>query len=211
MMKENIKIIICDDHPFINAGLQAFINSQTNMTLIESTTSLTELYEKLKLQTADILILDINLPDGNGIESCKEIKQQYPNLKIIALSNLNERSIILQMVQNGASSYILKSAPTEELSKAISEVYRNGFFFNYETQQIISNFEEQKNQIPPITQREKEVLLHLAQGLSSAEIADKMHISPQTIATYRKSLLQKFNTNKTVSLLVKAKEMGYIS
>ena len=202
--------MICDDHPFISEGLQGFIIRQHNMELSGSATSLSELFELLKKTEADILILDINLPDGSGIDACKTIKQNYPELKIIALSNHDERSVILQMIQNGAASYILKNSPVEELSQAISEVYSNGFSFNRKTQEIISTFEKQSSQIPPVTRREKEVLQYLSEGLSTSEIAEKMFLSPQTVSTYRKSLLQKFNEHKTVSLLVKAKEIRLI-
>lgn len=205
-----IKIIICDDHPFISEGLQGFLNRQENMELSASASHLEELFEILKNHKADILILDINLPDGNGIDACKTIKEQYPELKIIVLSNHDERSVILQMIQNGASSYILKSSSVEELSQAINEVYTNGFSFNLKTQEIISTFEKQSSKIPPVTKREKEVLQYLSEGLSTSEIAEKMFLSPQTVSTYRKSLLQKFSEHKTVSLLFKAKEIGLL-
>lgn len=205
-----IKIIICDDHPLIKEGLQSFFEGKPDFEIVGTASSATELNRVIQQTSADILLLDVNLPDGNGIDMCGNIKKEFPNLKIIGLSNFNERSVIIRMLNNGASGYLVKSSPMEEISKAILEVGEGNIYFGKEAQQILTSLAQSEIVLPPITKREKEVLNFLATGLTSAEIADKMFISPQTVDSHRKNLMQKFKVNKTVNLIQSAKELGII-
>jgi DNA-binding NarL/FixJ family response regulator len=169
------------------------------------------LRETLAITSADILLLDINLPDGNGLELCPEIKKKYPELKILALSNFNERSIILRMLHNGASGYLLKSSSTAEIEKAIRNIVDGNLHFGKEAQKILTTITAQELiEIPPVTKREKEVLKYLADGLTTPQIAEKMFVSAVTVDSHRKSLMQKFEVNKTVLLLQRAREWGMI-
>lgn len=205
-----IKVMICDDHPLISEGLQKFITEREKMEIVAIAASKAELMENLKKSVADVLLLDINLPDGHGIEICSLVKQEYPDIKIIGLSNFGEQNVILQMVNSGASGYLVKSTPVSEIESAIREVSRGGVFFGPEAQLAMSSFYRNKDDVPPLTKREKEVLDHLSKGLTSAEIGEKMFVSSQTVDSHRKSLMKKFKVNKTVNLLDKAKELNII-
>lgn len=206
-----IRIMICDDHPIINQGIQSFFSSNDAMRIVASAHSAAELWELLPVSEADVLLLDINLPDGDGLEMCSEIKKSYPALHIIGLSSLGERSIILRMLQEGASGYLLKSAPMEEIEKAVLHVYEGGVYLGANAQtNLVSQEKESSEEIPLITKREKEVLNYLSQGLSSVQIAEKMFVSPLTVDTHRRNLMQKFDVTKTVNLLRKAKDGGLI-
>lgn len=206
-----IEIIICDDHPLIVEGLQRLIQKQPLMQIKAVANSGAQLMEKLKSNSADIVLLDINLPDESGIDLCLKIKQEYPCLKILALSSQNQRSIILRMLQHGASGYILKSAPTKEIELAIFQIYEGGVYLGKEAQKILSTFDNNDlSELPKITRREKEVLEYLADGHSTPEIAEKMFISQLTVDSHRKSLLKKFNSKKTVNLVQKARDSGII-
>lgn len=210
-LMKTINIIICDDHPLISEGLQSFINNSKEMKIIATANSAKQLWEILSLHHADVLLLDISLPDGNGVELCAEIKSQYPNLKVLALSNHNERSYILRMLGNNASGYLVKSSSIVELEKAIKEVYNGNVYFDTETKKILASLAGSETlAIPPITKREKEVLQYISQGLTSAQIAEKMFIATQTVDSHRKNLMSKFSVNKTVNLLQKAQELGLI-
>ena len=168
-------------------------------------------YDVLSVTDADVLLLDIQLPDGNGIDLCAEVKQAYPELKILGLSNLDDRNIILRMLNQGASGYLLKSAPMEEIEKAILHIYDGGVYLGQHAQNSLVLLKNNlSGEIPLVTRREKEVLHYLSQGLSSVEIAEKMFVSPLTVDTHRRNLLQKFNVSKTVNLLQKAKDLGII-
>lgn len=206
-----IKIIICDDHPLITEGLKSFIENKNELEIIATATSAAHLREVLKEFSPDVLLLDIALPDGNGIDLCEEIKKHYPDIKVIALSNHNERSFILRMLWNNASGYLVKSSSINELEKSIKEVYAGGIYLGEEAQRVlVSVSEAERVKVPPITKREKEVLQYIAGGLSSPQIAEKMFISPQTVDSHRKNLMTKFGVNKTINLIQKAKELNFL-
>lgn len=206
-----IRTVICDDHPLITQGLKSYIDLNRQIQIVASAASAKELRDVLSVTDADVLLLDIQLPDGNGIDLCAEIKQAYPELKILGLSNLDDRNIILRMLNQGASGYLLKSAPMEEIEKAILHIYDGGVYLGQHAQNSLVLLKNNlSGEIPLVTRREKEVLHYLSQGLSSVEIAEKMFVSPLTVDTHRRNLLQKFNVSKTVNLLQKAKDLGII-
>ena len=206
-----IKVIICDDHPLISEGFQTFLSKKEDMQLVASVPSQKELNQFLSENTADVLILDIHLEDACGTEVCKDITHRFPQIKVIGLSNLEDSDIIMKMIANGASGYLVKSTPVSEIEIAIRTVHSGEVYLGREAQKILTQFSQKKtNEIPLITSREKEVLKLLAQGLSSAQAAEILFISPQTVDSHRKSLLNKFKVNKTVNLISKARELGII-
>ena len=208
---EPIKIIICDDHPLIKEGIQSFIAQKNDLEIVATAGSLQELNDVLESSVADILLLDVNLPDGNGVDICIDVKRRFPDMSVLGLSNFNERSVIIRMLNNGASGYLLKSAPVHEIEQAIRHIYEGGVYFGKEAQNTLAALTKKElSEIPPITKREKEVLQYLNQGFTSQQIAEVMYISPLTVDSHRKNLLQKFNVSKTINLLQKAHELGMI-
>lgn len=206
-----IKIVICDDHPIICEGLQIFINQNKKMKITGIASSGAELKALLLKEKCDVLLLDINLPDCNGLDLCAEIKKQYPEIKIIGFSNNNERSYVIRMLSNNASGYIVKSAPLKEIEQAIEKVFSGGIYLGEQAEKILASIaQDLSTEIPPVTKREKEVLHLLSKGLSSAEIAKELFVTTQTIDSHRKNLLLKFSVNKTINLLQKAKEIGLL-
>ena len=129
-----IRTVICDDHPLITQGLKSYIDLNRQIQIVASAASAKELRDVLSVTDADVLLLDIQLPDGNGIDLCAEVKQAYPELKILGLSNLDDRNIILRMLNQGASGYLLKSAPMEEIEKAILHIYDGGVYLGQHAQ-----------------------------------------------------------------------------
>lgn len=208
---KKIKIIICDDHPLISKGFQNFIQTKEDMEFVGAVSSEQELNAFLEKKEADVLILDVQLPDNCGTEICKNVLKKYPDLKIIGLSNIVESSVIIKMMQNGASGYLVKSAPITELELAIHTVVAGDVYLEGTAQRAVALCSIKKQQtIPPTTSREKDVLKLLAEGLTSVEIAEILFISSQTVYSHRKNLLHKFKVNKTVNLISKAKELGLI-
>ena len=204
-----IRTIICDDHPLITQGLSSYLLPHEEIEVLAAAGSLAELRDLLKVMEADVLLLDIQLPDGNGLVACSEIKQAYPDLLILGLSNLDDRNMMLQMLQNGASGYLLKSAPMEEIVRAITHIAAGGIYIGEAAQKVMAISKvNPKEEIPALTRREKEVINYLAQGLSSVQMAELLFVSPATVDTHRRNLLQKFNVNKTVNLLQKVKDLG---
>jgi len=208
---KNIKIIICDDHPLITEGIHSFIVQKNDMEVVATANSGAELMNVIREVNADVLLLDVNLPDDNGVDLCIQIKKLYPEMKILGLSNFNERSVIVRMLNNGASGYLVKSESVQVVEQAIRHIYEGGVYFGKEAQKTLNSLTKKELlEIPPITKREKEVLQYLDEGLSSPMIAEKMFISSLTVDSHRKNLLRKFDVSKTISLIQKAKELGII-
>jgi len=162
----------------------------------------------IRQQQPDVLLLDINLPDKSGIDLCKEIKDQYPDIQILGLSSFNQQSYIHKMIQNGASGYLLKNASQQEIIKAINIVVRGDKFLSSEAANTIRENKDAK--IPVITPREKEVLLLIAEGLTNNAIAEKLFISTTTVDTHRNSLLSKFEVRNTANLVRLAAQFDLI-
>jgi DNA-binding NarL/FixJ family response regulator len=207
-MKNNISVIIIDDHPIVLQGFSHILQSEEKIDLVSSFTSAIEGIGYMVDHPVDVVLLDINMPDMNGIEACDRINKNFPQCKVIAISNNNENSIIQRMLQSGASGYILKNASADELVQCIWDAVEGITALSRDVKNIIQS--SQKTSLPKITRRENEILQLLAQGMTSPEIAEKIFVSPLTIETHRRNLIQKFNVNNSASLIRKAMELKYI-
>lgn len=204
--------MVCDDHPLINEGLQKMIANIDNMVIVGAAQNISELFAQLEKQDTDIVLLDVNLPDGDGSDVCAAIKRQFPLIKVLAISSRDDRSTLVRMVSNGASGYLLKNASVDEIERAINLVYSGGTYYSREMQQLVASLlgDTLRGEQPLVTRREKDILRCLKDGLSTQQIAENLFISSRTVETHRKNLLAKFNVNKTINLLEKAREMGLI-
>jgi len=204
--------IIVDDHPLVIEGFKNVIQGNNSLELCGQFGTAEALKKFAGLAEIDLVLLDITLPDGNGLQICKELKQTYPNLVILAISNLSERSIIKQMLQRGASGYLLKTADAEDILICMLAAIQGKIALSREVKATfdISSLTEQE-EIPELTNREKQILKLLAQGKRSAEIADELFISPLTVKTHRATLLHKFGTDNIVIAINKAREIGILS
>lgn len=201
MENEKINIIIVDDHPIVIEGLKMMLNSQPFFNISGSFTSGAETISFIQSEMVDIILLDITLPDANGTELCKEIKKISPNTSVIMFSNRSERSIIMQSIQNGASGYLLKNTSIDELVICIKGALSGDIVFCNETKQIISRPSQHDLPMPRLTKREKQILQMVAQGKTSNVIAEELFLSPLTVDTHRKNLLQKFHAKNSTELI----------
>lgn len=206
MQANNISIIIVDDHPVVTEGLRALLEKKGNLDIIGCFTTATETLQFLADRKADVVLLDISLPDANGADLCLKIKTLYPSTCILAISNHSERSIITQMLQNGASGYLLKNSSAEELTRSILSAIEGNLALSQEVQLILAQSDPSFRQAPRLTRREKEVLKLVAEGLTTGTIAEKLFISPLTVETHRRNLMQKFEVNNTAALVKIAME-----
>ena len=153
----------------------------------------------------DVILLDINLPDIDGLRLCTLIRERNKNVKIIGLTYVNEAGIISQLIKKGGNGYLLKTMEREELLEAINQVMDGNIFLsrqaNEKMLQQLQAYEITDNKIPSLTRREKEILKLLSEGLTSHEIASHLFLSSYTIDTHRKNMLQKFNVHNTQALL----------
>ncbi|PRB01330.1 DNA-binding response regulator [Chryseobacterium sp. MYb7] len=204
MENEKINIVIVDDHPIVIEGLRMMLKSQPFFHVAGSFTSGEETLSYIRSQMVDIILLDITLPDANGTELCREIKKISPDTSVIMFSNRSERSIIMQSIQNGASGYLLKNTSIDELVICIRGALSGDIVFCNETKQIISRPSQNDMPIPRLTKREKQILQMVAEGKTSNVIAEELFLSPLTVDTHRKNLLQKFQVKNSTELINRA-------
>lgn len=202
------KIFITDDHYMIVEGIRSLLQYQDGIEWVGHAMNASSCLAFLKSHQPDVVLMDINLPDMSGIDLCKEVKGKYPGIHIVGLSSFNQQSFIQKMMDNGASGYVLKNATSEELLEAIETVMSGGTFLSVEAAATITKNENSK--IPILTRREKEVLTHIADGLTNHEIADKLFISTTTVDTHRKNLLAKFGVKNTATLIRMAAQYQFI-
>jgi DNA-binding NarL/FixJ family response regulator len=204
----SVKILIVDDHPLVLEGLKSLLSDSEGISVAGTASNAIDAIAFLKNNEVDIAFLDINLPDISGIELCKKVKEQFPDVKTLALSTFSERAYVSRMIQNGASGYLIKSSSKEEILEAIQQVQAGGYFMNV-------NFDQNSSApapktVPFLTRREKEVLLLIAEGLTNPQIADQLFISVTTVNSHRQNLLMKFEVSNTASLIKLAAGLGLI-
>jgi DNA-binding NarL/FixJ family response regulator len=204
----SIKILIVDDHPLVLEGLKSLLSDSEGITVAGTASNAIDAIAFLKSNPVDIAFLDINLPDISGIELCKKVKEQFPDVKTLALSTFSERAYVSRMIQNGASGYLIKSSSKEEILEAISQVQAGGYFMNVNFEQNASS--PAPKTVPFLTRREKEVLLLIAEGLTNPQIADQLFVSVTTVNSHRQNLLMKFEVSNTASLIKLAAGLGLI-
>jgi DNA-binding NarL/FixJ family response regulator len=206
-----ISIAIVDDHPIVIQGFRSLLENNPLYEIAGCFTTGRAFIDYLQQNKVDIVLLDITLPDGNGVHFCKEVSEHHPHTIIVALSNLNERSIISQMFRNGAKGYLLKNLSAKELLEALDTVLEGKTAMSVEVKEIMQQPDLNTLQpVPELTKREKQILQLLAEGRKSAAIAEVLFISPLTVKTHRATLLHKFQVNNIVTLVNRAKETGLI-
>lgn len=199
------KLFIVDDHYMVIEGIRSLIQHES-IEWVGHAMNAASCLAFLQKQLPDIILMDINLPDKNGIDLCREVKEKYPSVFIIGLSTFNQQSFIEKMIDNGASGYVLKNVTQEELIRAIEVVSKGKLFLSEEASQTL-----RKSKEAPIvlTRREKEILELIAEGLTNNEIGGKLFISPSTVDTHRKNILIKFGVNNTAHLIKKAATLNF--
>ncbi|MCB0609883.1 MAG: response regulator transcription factor [Lewinella sp.] len=209
-MSAPIKVFIIDDHPMVIEGIRGLLNGEPGIQVTGSATDAFAAMEFLKAQTADVVLLDINLPEVSGLDLCPELKANFPDMKILGLSTFKERSFISRMISQGASGYVLKSVSQEELVEAVRQAYRGKMYLSMEVAQIMVQPEPTSAPVPMLTSREKEILALIAEGLTNNQIAERLFISPLTVDSHRKNLLAKLEVKNTAAMIRIALEHGLI-
>ena len=153
-MNEKISVLIVDDHPMVLEGMKVLLSDISFIQIAGMATNAFEAIDLLKITKVDVAILDINLPDVNGIELCKKIRKEYPSVKVLAMSTYKERSYISQMIQNGASGYLVKSASKEEITEAILSAYEGKLYLSLDIS-TTSMDQEVHSEMPVLSRREK--------------------------------------------------------
>jgi len=211
MHTKPISVLIVDDHPMVIEGLKTLLNDYQTVSVKTHFTNGKDTLQFLEKENIDVILLDVNLPDINGVEMVKLIINKRATIKILGLSTYSEPSIINQMIKNGVKGYLLKNATGDELAEAISQVYNGHFFFGSEIQKILADSVVQDSKdTPKLTRREKHILTLIADGKTTNTIADELFISPLTVETHRRNLMQKLEVSNAASLIRVAVEKKLI-
>lgn len=193
-------VFIVDDHYMVIEGIRSLLQNEKDIDWMGHATNAASCLAFLKQHQPDVILMDINLPDKSGIDLCKEVMQLYPSVRVLGLSTFNQQAIIRNIIENGASGYVLKNADKSELLEAIATVMTGN---NYLSHEVSLSLKKADDSLPPVTKREKEVLRLIAEGYTNAEIAEKLFLSTATVNTHRKSLLEKFDAKNTAILISK--------
>ncbi|RNL82908.1 DNA-binding response regulator [Sinomicrobium pectinilyticum] len=211
MSISKISVVIVDDHSIVIEGLKSLLEHGHNLDITAHFTMGKPAFEFIGKERPDVILLDINLPDINGIDLCRQIKEAVPETKILALSNYTERNIIMQMLQSGANGYMLKNISGQGLLNGIAAVQNGEIYFSREINEIIGNPSRfELKEVPRLTKREKQVLALVAEGKTTTEIADILHVSPLTIETHRRNLHYKFQVRNVAELVMAATKCQFL-
>ena len=197
MKQYRIDVNIADDHVMVCEGLADAINRTGDIHVSRSFHSLEACRQALASNRPDVLLLDISLPDGDGIAFCQEVIASYPKLKIIAATIHDEYSVIRRMLDVGVHGYVLKSSSIEQLIEAIRQVWQGERYLSPEVEAII---EQAQGHVVTLTEVERNILRMICDGMTNPQIAKILNLSTETINWYRKRLLSKFGVKNAVSL-----------
>ena len=199
-MNNKIKLMIVDDHALIREGLTKILEMEENFQIVFKASDGNEAIEYIKDNNLDNVLLDINMPNMNGIETLKKIKQINPSLKIIMLTVYDAREYLIETLNLGANGYMLKDAEADSLVKAIEAVYNGGSYIHPNLAgELFKEINRQrvnkssKSGVEALTKREYEVLLLIAEGMSNKDISEHLVISEKTVKNHVSSILRKLD------------------
>lgn len=202
----DIRVLIVDDHAILRDGIRTLLERQADIDVIGEASNGKEAVSQVCSLQPDIVLMDIAMPEMNGLEATRLIASQYPDVRILILTQHDNREFITPLLQAGASGYILKKSGGRELINAIREVNEQGAFLEPTiTRQLLDNYAQSgRNDMPEdihLTQREKEVLHLLIAGKSNKETAYLLNISPKTVSVHRSNIMKKLGVHNIFELL----------
>lgn len=202
-----VKVFIVEDHEIVRQGIRALLEGNDEVEIVGEAVNGADAIEKLRNISPDVILMDMNMPVMNGLESTRVIKKNFPSVKVLTLSMHDHESYLSDMLEAGASGYILKNSSREELLFAIKKIAGDGIYIGPEfALNMLSKYKIENGPIVQhvkieLTDKEREVLDLIADGLTNVQIANKLFTSVRTIETRRKKLLDKTGTNNTATLI----------
>jgi two-component system response regulator NreC len=212
-----IRIILADDHAIVRHGLNKLIQQQKDMEVIAQAADGRSIVELTRELSPDIVIMDIGMPDLNGIDATQQIIHEFPQVKIIGLSMHSGKKFVIEMLKAGASGYLLKDCALEELTTAINVVASGKIYLSPSiTDVVVENYvrhsqKKEGSAFSLLSQREREVLQLMAEGKTTKQIGLKLHISPKTVEGHRLRIMEKLNMDSVAKLTKYAIQEGLTS
>ena len=205
MADDKLNIIIVDDHEFFRNGLKMVINRLKYAKVIGEASTGSEFLELLRQKEPDIVLIDIQMPVMYGIEATRRALEEFPDLKIVALTMFDDEEYVQSMIDAGAKGFLLKNITKEVLDQALQALQAGKNYYSPElweffTRKVVSEPKPEDEEVQ-LTRREKEILALICDGLSNKEIADRLSISERTVIGHKSNLLSKTNTKSSVGLL----------
>jgi len=213
-----IKYLIADDHKIFRQGLKYALADDHKLKLTGEAENGIQLMELIKKQEPDVVLLDLKMPEMDGVEATKRMHNLHPSIKILMLTSYDEEQLIIHLLENGANGYLLKNSDPSEIKKAIHSVYENDYYFNDIVSHSMLRNITRKNQAQSrvsdqvkLNDRETEVLKLICQEQTTVEIASKIFLSPRTIEGIRTALIEKLGVRNTAGLVIYALKSGIVS
>lgn len=205
-----IKVLLVDDHPLVLEGIRAIIETYSHIEVVGATSNAREALNISGRTEPDVVMMDINMPDLNGLDAIELFKEQHPKTRLLMLSMHDSREYISTSVMYGASGYVLKDVSTSEIIAAIEAVAAGGTYFSSGVSDVLMRIQDAQKSCGPLTTREQSVLLLIAEGKSSKDVALLLDISIRTVETHRKNIKKKLGIGTTAGLTRYAIENGLI-
>ncbi|GAB4504965.1 MAG: response regulator transcription factor [Anaerolineales bacterium] len=213
----NIRLLLVDDHEVVRSGLRMLLGTEGDIEIIGEAGTASEALQAAFTLRPDVILMDIGLPDKSGIEITQEIKAQLPEIAIVALTIHEDEEYFFKMLEAGASGYVPKRAAPEELITAIrAAANQEVYLYPSMAKLLVKDFlatppsDKKATGSEELTEREREILTYLAEGENNAEIAEKLVISPKTVARHRENIMRKLNLHSRAELVRYAIRKGII-
>lgn len=214
-----IEVMLVDDHEIVKQGIRAVISKESDIVVVAEVSNGKDAIELAKEKSPDIVIMDITLPQLNGLDASRQIIKQNKNIKILILSMHESRVFVEKALGYGVKGYILKDSAANEITHAIREVYSGRYFLSSKISSFVIEdylYKSRRKSVKPkktseLTARESEIVQLIAEGLSSKDIAQRLKLSPKTVLVHRNNIMQKLNLHNQAQLIRFALKDGIIS
>lgn len=211
--------MVTDDHQIVLDGIKSLINRIPGFRLVGEAHNGREALDLLKHLHVDVCLMDLDMPEMNGMEATAVIKEKYPVVKVLILTMHNEKALINKVMEHGASGFVLKNSSQDELMEAIKKVHEGQQYFSAEVTMTLLSKNEQRSSsnlqtpvdLSQLTERETEILRLIAEGYSNKEIGEKLFISHRTVDTHRTNLMKKLSVHNIAGLIKFAIKAGLVN
>ncbi len=212
-----IRVLICDDHTILREGIRLLLDSQSDMQVVAEAVDGRDAVEKARAFKPDVILMDIAMPQLNGLEATKQIRREEPDARVLVLTMYESDEYVAQMLQAGAAGYVLKKVAGSELVYAIRAVCQGEtFLYPSITKRLVADYlkrvqaGQERDSFNDLTEREREVLQLIAEGHTSKEIADLLNLSVRTVQNHRAHMMEKLNMHDRAELIKYAIQKGII-
>ncbi len=212
-----VRIVVADDHTLIRRGIVGLLDAQPDMEVVGEAGSSREALARVAELMPEVVLMDITMPDGNGIDAAREVKKRFPNVHVLILTVHDREDYLFQALRAGAAGYILKGADVQDLLLAVRTVHTGEvYLYPSLTKKLLGDFlrraeaGEDNASFDSLSEREREVLRLIAQGKTSPEIARILVLSPHTVQTHRDHIMEKLNLHRKADLIKYAIQKGLI-